>query len=185
MNDEELRRLAEHLIAAEAIFGRLDADREKFHAAANPQAILALLDDLRNSAGIINHWTDKAHAAERRVAALEEGLRLALPYLENEYPGEEATVEVRALLAAAPSEPDDNPDYDLADPAALPAEVGFPKQVGDPTNENPYDKAEGGYHAQHAHTEDGYCLLNEEPDPLYSAGRGDISSYDPSQRGER
>ena len=73
---DDLRRLAEQAIAADPLSG-FTSERAAFRRAATPQAILELLDErdlYRNLAGLYDDTP-----AERRVAALEEGLRAQRP----------------------------------------------------------------------------------------------------------
>ena len=127
----DLRRLAEQ---AKHVY----VPRSAYQRAANPQAILALLDQ-------VDDLLEMAAGDRRRVAALEEGLRALLLPMEDEWQrgivgnqtrreGYRAMDKARALLAAAPSEPCpvcpiDGPHYHRGDdevvrPAALPAEGG-------------------------------------------------------------
>ena len=114
MTDADLRRLAERAIPGwelDAAYLRrdeaLDIDVAAYIAAANPQTILALLDE-----------RDEALAggakALFRVAALEEGLRAAAAYIKAvddhafggwSVHGKAIYDDIAALLAAAPSGP--------------------------------------------------------------------------------
>lgn len=138
---DDLRRLAEEALATE----------DDPAITVDPQAILALLDaerDLRNerddlamrNSGLeysAYAWKGQAAAAERRVAALEEGLdrwgdhSWSCAFIQHALTCDCGYLEARALLsqsdsvAAASSEHDHyhgKDDHWHTDPAALPAE---------------------------------------------------------------
>ena len=104
---DDLRRLAEQAAKSD----RYDEDFIAYvNAVRDPQAILALLD-LRDGLLVrLGQATERAKAAERRVAALEELLGqivMEYPYLDPKHPWARFVDKARALLAAAPSEPHD------------------------------------------------------------------------------
>ena len=116
----DLRRLAEQ--AASESWPPYCEDNalsvEDYIAAANPQAILALLDE-RDA--LREDYTYNGQQWRRRVAALEEGLRELLDRLgDAEGP---ALDRVRALLAPDHDHPHGPEDHWHTDPAALAAEV--------------------------------------------------------------
>ena len=74
VNEEE----ATEFTVADASINRLDENAEAdaaYIAAANPAAILSLLDELEHKTQVAEFCDKAATAAEQRVAALEEGLR--------------------------------------------------------------------------------------------------------------
>lgn len=82
-------------------------------AAANPQRILALLDELRDARVAVDEWADITAAAERKVAALEEFVGYVADWLHDcadDNPGPDSFYgfsdieqRARALLAAEPA----------------------------------------------------------------------------------
>ena len=75
----DLRRLAEQAIAEDVTMDSPAEAHAAFHAAATPQAILDLLDERDAYA----QWIEKADAAERRVAALEEAGKALLAHQDD------------------------------------------------------------------------------------------------------
>ena len=108
-SEDELRPDWWELLATSLDGSTFDENDAAYIAAANPQAILALLDDHDNRLHDVAMLTERMLAAERRVAALEKGLRATadLPLVPSvQGPVREAIQKARALLAAAPSEHD-------------------------------------------------------------------------------
>ena len=114
----DLRRLAEQAIAAgwspNACYTTLGPLRD-YNFAANPQAILRVLDERDGYKRMLDDSVHQQLAREGRVAALEEGLEPAIiaayckvkhGYIHGQtcdsYNAKGIAAEARALLAAAP-----------------------------------------------------------------------------------
>ena len=111
MTDTALRRLAERAIAD-------SAHAFDVRVRVRAQAILALLDERDHDRALIGTLAEDQALAERRVAALEEGLRRMVDEFDNK--GDEDHGEYPACCTACNALDEARA---LLDPAALPADT--------------------------------------------------------------